>query len=209
MFIPVRRAENDADHRCLTRFLSSCSFTSTDHSLSMSMSSVSPEPDDVADSSPGWYLKDGPHRYVGVILVVVMVTIVIGIYLHVGRRPRQLAQALRQRLRRTGEKETASIPAINIISTDNEKRVYEHSHPSTISTSKPSASERPRSYQIAPEQVWMPEKPAPCVKQSMRMTVDRTGNPTLHSDTSTRLEGIIGKSHTSSSRVGSSVRPYP
>ncbi|EAU93030.2 hypothetical protein CC1G_06750 [Coprinopsis cinerea okayama7 len=138
----------------------------------MSMSSVSPEPDDVADSSPGWYLKDGPHRYVGVILVVVMVTIVIGIYLHVGRRPRQLAQALRQRLRRTGEKETASIPAINIISTDNEKRVYEHSHPSTISTSKPSASERPRSYQIAPEQVWMPEKPAPCVKQSMRMTVE-------------------------------------
>ncbi|KAH6917331.1 hypothetical protein BKA70DRAFT_1251891 [Coprinopsis sp. MPI-PUGE-AT-0042] len=159
MYLPIlsRRmsAASDANGDCLNTFRS-CSSPTTEES-----STTSGNPDD-----SHWYIRDGPHRYMGAVMVGVMLFIVLAVYLYVGKTPRKVWKRLRERSLQRREPNTGLQVVLNKEKGDGSTTSPESYHHSPQSQSQTLEHKNHWDHRIAPEQIaWLPEKPQPCLKQ--------------------------------------------
>lgn len=128
----------------------------------------SPTSGETDGSQPGWYIHDGPHRYMGAVIVAVMLLIVFAVYLHVGKLPRRLWGRLFNR----SQEQRGSGEPNGTLSLGHEKEKWnESSSPESEYRryAKSPSLEATTDYRIAPEQIaWLPEKPKACLQQKAR-----------------------------------------
>lgn len=173
MFIPARRQPYPADDEICGSLCSTSDTTDVELPASPSESPDTPKSDD------GWYLENGAHRFVGIVMVCAFLAVVCGVYLYVGKRPRALMRRCYngwcEWIQRRGAKGRRAAAVDHHNSGDNEAGGEKYAWRSSVQSlysPKHSTSTVTGDSAAPPRISWSLDKPAPCLKQRERQAAD-------------------------------------